>query len=100
MFIFFCQDPQLNPIIESLFKELAYNEACLPVLQQRFLPTLVSLLEVPQEKVPSGIRAVALDILCHMIRGSPQVLSDALINNVFPPLVAFILGSDDNAILQ
>jgi hypothetical protein len=28
---FLFQDPQLNPIIEGLLKELAYNEACLPV---------------------------------------------------------------------
>ncbi|XP_046853587.1 importin-9-like [Xenia sp. Carnegie-2017] len=100
MFLKHGNDPQLNPIIEGLFKELAYNEACLPLLQERFLPTLVNLLDGPHEKVPLGYRAVAMDILCHIIRGSASGLSNALVNNVFPVLVSFILRSDDNAILQ
>lgn len=41
-----------------------------------------------------------MDILCHVIRGSASGLSNALVNNVFPVLVSFILRSDDNAILQ
>ncbi|XP_066017141.1 importin-9 isoform X1 [Pocillopora verrucosa] len=100
LFIKYAHDAALIPLIEDLFKELAMIEACNKLLQQRFLPTLISIFQAPPEKTPLGINAVCMDILCNIIRCTQPPLSDLLLNSVFPVVVKTILGSDDNAVLQ
>jgi len=100
LFIKYAHDASLIPLIEDLFKELAMIEACNKLLQQRFLPTLISIFQAPPEKTPLGINAVCMDILCNIIRCTQPPLSEPLLNSVFPVVVNTILASDDNSVLQ
>ncbi|EDO40537.1 predicted protein [Nematostella vectensis] len=93
-------DAALLPLIEDLFKELAMNSGCNKLLQQRFIPTVISIFQSPPEKTPLGIHAVCIDVLTNIIKFSEPPLSDLLLNNVFPVLIKILLNSDDNAVLQ
>lgn len=41
-----------------MFKVLSENKACIHSVQQKLVPTLVSILEAPIEKIPVGMQAV------------------------------------------
>jgi hypothetical protein len=47
-------DPVIVELAQDIFRELSQNEACLGPLQHRLVPTLVSILQSPSDKVPSG----------------------------------------------
>ncbi|XP_048589409.1 importin-9 [Nematostella vectensis] len=100
LFIKLAHDAALLPLIEDLFKELAMNSGCNKLLQQRFIPTVISIFQSPPEKTPLGIHAVCIDVLTNIIKFSEPPLSDLLLNNVFPVLIKILLNSDDNAVLQ
>jgi hypothetical protein len=48
-------DPFIIVLVQDVFKELSQNPECLSPLQQRLVPTLVSILNAPADKIPSGI---------------------------------------------
>jgi hypothetical protein len=48
-------DPVIIALVQDVFKELSQNPECLSPLQQRLVPTLVSILNAPADKIPSGI---------------------------------------------
>ena len=52
-------DPVIVSIVQDMFKELALNEACMMPLQQRLLPTLVSILQAGPDKVALGLPSVS-----------------------------------------
>ncbi|KAL5011617.1 hypothetical protein ScPMuIL_010168 [Solemya velum] len=100
VFLKYCSDPVIVSIVQELFKELSSNESCMEPLQQRLLPTLVSILQATSDKVPLGLPAVALDVLQTVVRSSVTPLSEGLIQNTFPAVVQCIMRTDDNATLQ
>lgn len=51
----FKTDPVIVELAQDIFRELSQNEACLGPLQHRLVPTLVSILQSPSDKVPSGM---------------------------------------------
>lgn len=56
---FFFSDPVITNIVQDIFRELAENEGCMAPLQQRLLPTLVSILQAGQDKVSAGLPSVS-----------------------------------------
>ena len=60
--------PPIDPVVASLaqdiFKELAQIEACQDPMQMRLIPTLVSIMQAPPDKIPSGLCAVRPPPVC------------------------------------
>ncbi len=60
MFSFpFLLDPVVASLAQDIFKELAQIEACQGPMQMRLIPTLVSIMHAPPDKIPSGLCAVS-----------------------------------------
>lgn len=47
-------------LAQDIFKELAQIEGCQGPMQMRLIPTLVSIMQAPPDKIPSGLCAVSL----------------------------------------
>ncbi|RWS24145.1 Importin-9-like protein, partial [Leptotrombidium deliense] len=95
-------DPILITITQEIFKELSKNEHCIGLLQQRIIPTLISILN-PSQLTPTvhTLQPVAIDILTTIVRNSAVPLSEQLMNQAFPAVIHCILSTaDDNATLQ
>ncbi|WAR26248.1 IPO9-like protein [Mya arenaria] len=99
VFLKYSSDPVITSIVQDLFKELAVNDTCMLPLQQRLLPTLVSILQAEEGKVALGLPSVALDILTTIARASKAPISDQLLG-AFPAAVYCTLNTDDNATMQ
>lgn len=100
VFLKYNSDPVLVSICQDIFKELCNNTLCCGLLQHRLVPTIISILQAPLDKVPSGLQAVSLDVLQTIVRSSTQPLSEALITQAFPVVVQCVLHADDNSTLQ
>lgn len=46
-------------LAQDIFKELAQIEGCQGPMQTRLIPTLVSIMQAPPDKIPSGLCAVS-----------------------------------------
>lgn len=62
-------DSVVASLAQDIFKELAQIEACQGPMQMRLIPTLVSIMQAPPDKIPFGLCAVSP--LC----GSPYFTS-------------------------
>lgn len=65
-------------LAQDIFKELAQIEGCQGPMQMRLIPTLVSIMQAPPDKIPSGLCAVSSqeDILQRSVQrfGKPCLL--------------------------
>lgn len=113
--------------VKEILQVLSENEACIGPLQEKLVPSLVSIVECFQicgfcnytpfliSKIQVSIlnledrlerekkhvmQETALDILEIVVKHSPKPLSEALINTAFPATVHCILRTDDPAIMQ
>ncbi|GFY70331.1 importin-9 [Trichonephila inaurata madagascariensis] len=93
-------DPVLITMAEEIFKQLSKTPGARAPMQQRLLPTLVSILQAQPMKVPLGLQAASLDVLQTIVRSSPRPLATPIITQTFPAAVHCIMHSDDNSILQ
>ncbi|CAG2115900.1 unnamed protein product [Medioppia subpectinata] len=95
-------DTLLIGCAQDVLAELCKNDKCILPLQQRLVPTLVSILQ-PSQMVESvmALQPTSLDILATIVRNSPLPLSDALMGRAFPAAIACVLNNaDDTATLQ
>jgi len=58
----FVTDPLLVSLAHDVFTVLAKNERCIVALQQRLLPTLLSVLQATSDKLPFGMQSVSADL--------------------------------------
>ncbi|XP_072336822.1 importin-9 isoform X3 [Scyliorhinus torazame] len=93
-------DPVVASLAQDIFKELAQIEACQGPMQMRLIPTLVSIMHAPSDKIPSGLCATAIDILTTVVRNTKLPLSEVLICQAFPVVAQCTLHTDDNATMQ
>ncbi|XP_054165468.1 importin-9-like [Oppia nitens] len=94
-------DQLLIACAQDVFAELCKNEQCIVPLQQRLVPTLVSILQGPHgNETVLALQPTSIEILLTIVRNSPIPLSEALIDRAFPALIACILNSDDSPTLQ
>lgn len=100
VFLKYNSDPIIVELSKDIFKELSQNPQCLGSLQQRLVPTLVSILGAPPEKISAGLHSVALDVLQTLVRYSVPPLSNLLINSAFPAAIQCIMRTTDNSTLQ
>jgi hypothetical protein len=100
IFLKYSGDPMLVSLTQDIFQELSQNPGCIQSLHTRLLPTILSILQAPVERVPMGMHSVALDVLCTLVRGSPLPLPDCLMNQVFGAAIQCTLRTDDNSTMQ
>ncbi|XP_071477109.1 importin-9-like [Diadema antillarum] len=100
VFLKYSQDPLLISLVQDIYKELCSNEACTLPLQERLIPTLLSIFNAASDKVPMGIQSAAIDILCTIVRNSPLPLTDLLMKQAFPAVAHCTLRSDDSSVMQ
>lgn len=57
--LLFFSDPVVASLAQDIFKELAQIEGCQGPMQMRLIPTLISIMQAPTDKIPSGLCAVS-----------------------------------------
>uniref|UniRef100_A0A8D3AJF6 Importin 9 n=1 Tax=Scophthalmus maximus TaxID=52904 RepID=A0A8D3AJF6_SCOMX len=100
IFLKYNNDPVVASLAQDIFKELAQIEGCQGPMQMRLIPTLVSIMQAPHDKIPSGLCATSIDILTTVVRNSKPPLSEMLVCQAFPVVAQCTLRTDDNAIMQ
>ncbi|XP_059509503.1 importin-9 isoform X2 [Stegostoma tigrinum] len=100
IFLKYSNDPVVASLAQDIFKELAQIEACQGPMQMRLIPTLISIMHAPADKIPSGLCATAIDILTTVVRNTKVPLSEVLICQAFPVVAQCTLHTDDNATMQ
>ncbi|MFT7814080.1 importin-9 [Arapaima gigas] len=100
IFLKYSNDPVVASLAQDIFKELAQIEACQGPMQMRLIPTLVSIMQAPPDKIPSGLCATSIDILTTVVRNTKPPLSDMLMCQAFPVVAQCTLRTDDNTTMQ
>ncbi|XP_035237885.1 importin-9 [Anguilla anguilla] len=100
IFLKYSNDPVVASLAQDIFKELAQIEACQGPMQMRLIPTLISIMQAPSDKIPAGLCATAIDILTTVVRHTKPPLSEMLICQAFPVVAHCTLHTDDNATMQ
>ncbi|KAF2359254.1 Exportin-1/Importin-beta-like [Trinorchestia longiramus] len=96
VFIKTSHDPVLVSLVQDLLQELCQHPANDNAMQAKFFPTLVSLLNASSDRVPSGVHAVALDMLTVLVRCCRGPNKDSLMMHAtFPAVVNRTLHTDD-----
>ena len=85
IFLKYNSDPVITSLSQDIFKVLASNPGCSGPLQNRLVPTLVSILNASEDK--NGLKGIALDVQSSLVRSSPLPLSDQLMVTMFPAAV-------------
>ncbi|KAM5301406.1 importin-9 isoform 4-T4 [Glossophaga mutica] len=100
IFLKYSNDPVVASLAQDIFKELSQIEACQGPVQMRLIPTLVSIMQAPADKLPAGLCATAIDILTTVVRNTKPPLSQLLVCQAFPAVAQCTLRTDDNATMQ
>jgi importin-9 len=92
-------------LVQENLKTLSQNQYCLAPLQEKIVPTLVSILNLQDKQplnssLPDAMQDIALDILQTILRYSKAPLSSNLIDVAFPAAINCILRTDDHSIMQ
>ncbi|GAB0089716.1 importin-9 [Sergentomyia squamirostris] len=93
-------DPFTLELVHDLLKTLSQNSYCLQPLQEKLIPTIVSILNLQSHQSGSFTPATALEILQTLVVNCKPPLSDSLIETAFPAMIQCILRFDDPAVLQ
>uniref|UniRef100_A0A034VML9 Importin-9 n=1 Tax=Bactrocera dorsalis TaxID=27457 RepID=A0A034VML9_BACDO len=99
VFLKYPEDPYILEIVQDLIKALLQNPLCLEPLQEKFIPTIVSIISLQGDQANSAKQDIALDVLTTIVRYSKPPLSAALVESAFPAMVHCVLRSDDNAVM-
>ncbi|OCT94502.1 hypothetical protein XELAEV_18012175mg [Xenopus laevis] len=100
IFLKYSNDHVVASLAQDIFKELAQIPQCQNPMQMRLIPTLVSIMQAPAEKIPSGLCATAIDILTTVVRNTKPPLSELLICQALPAVAQCTLRAEDNTIMQ
>ncbi|XP_068598144.1 importin-9 [Brachionichthys hirsutus] len=100
IFLKYNNDPVVASLAQDIFKELAQIEGCQGPMQMRLIPTLVSIMQAPPDKIPSGLCATSIDILTTVVRNTKPPLSEMLVCQAFPVAAQCTIRTDDNTIMQ
>ncbi|XP_034389119.1 importin-9 [Cyclopterus lumpus] len=100
IFLKYNNDPVVASLAQDIFKELAQIEGCQGPMQMRLIPTLVSIMHAPPDKMPAGLCATSIDILTTVVRNTKPPLSEMLVCQAFPVVAQCSLRTDDNTIMQ
>lgn len=100
IFLKYHDDPYILELVQDLLKIFSQNPYCLQPLQDRIIPTLVSILNLQGNQANFSMQEIALDVLQTLVKYSTPPLSAALIETAFPATVQCVLGTDDHSVMQ
>uniref|UniRef100_A0A1A8F925 Importin 9 n=2 Tax=Nothobranchius korthausae TaxID=1143690 RepID=A0A1A8F925_9TELE len=100
IFLKYNNDPVVTSLVQDIFKELAQIEGCQGPMQMRLIPTLVSIMQAPPDKIPSALCSTSVDILTTVVRNTKPPLSELLVCQAFPAVAQCTIRTDDNTIMQ
>lgn len=100
IFLKYNNDPVVASLAQDIFKELAQIEGCQGPMQMRLIPTLISIMQAPPDKIPSGLCATSVDILATVVRNTKPPLSELLVCQAFPVVAQCTLRTDDHTTMQ
>ncbi|XP_052872556.1 importin-9 [Anopheles cruzii] len=98
-FLKYHDDRVLLDMVQDVLKVLSQNPFCLLPLQDRIIPTIVSILS-SEGTNPTLAPDIALDVLQTLVKYSQGPLSEAMIENAFPAVVHCIMRSEDHSVMQ
>lgn len=100
IFLKYSEDPFILELMQEMIKALSQNPHCLGPLQEKIIPTLVSILNVQGEHSNITKQDIALDVLTTVVKYSKPPLGDNLLETAFPALVHCLLRTDDHSVMQ
>ncbi|XP_064160187.1 importin-9 [Anguilla rostrata] len=100
VFLKYSNDPVVASLSQDIFKELSRIEGCRGPLQTRLIPTLISIMQAPPDKIPAGLCTTAVDILTTVVRHTAPPLPPLLLCQAFPAVAQCVLHTDDSAVMQ
>lgn len=86
--------------VQDVMKILSQNPFCSHPLQEKLIPTIVSILNLQGEQANSAMQDIALNVLETVVKYSQAPLSDALMDSAFPAAVHCILRTEDHSVIQ
>lgn len=99
VFLKYPEDPFILETVQDVIKVLCQNPHCLQPLQEKFIPTIVSILALQGEQANSAKQDIALDVLTTIVKYSQAPLPAALVETAFPTMIQCVLRSDDQAVM-
>ncbi|XP_039450707.1 importin-9-like isoform X2 [Culex pipiens pallens] len=99
MFLKYHDDRVILESVQDILKILAQNPFCLVPLQEKIIPTLVSILSSEGEQTAT-MHDIALDILGTVVKYSRGPLSSCMVESAFPAAVHCILRTEDASVMQ
>ncbi|XP_055623927.1 importin-9 isoform X2 [Toxorhynchites rutilus septentrionalis] len=99
VFLKYHDDRFLLELVQGILKILSQNPFCLIPLQEKIIPTIVSILNSQGEQT-STMQDIALDVLTTVVKHSHGPLSSSMIDNAFPAAVHCILRTEDHSVMQ
>lgn len=99
MFLKYHDDRFILEIVQDILKILSQNPYCLMPLQEKIIPTLISILNSEGAQT-STMQDIALDILCTVVKYSRGPLSGIMVESAFPAAVHCILRTEDHSVMQ
>lgn len=99
MFLKYHDDRFILEMVQDILKILSQNPLCLVPLQEKIIPTLISILNSEGAQT-SAMQDIALDILCTVVKYSRGPLSGIMVESAFPAAVHCILRTEDHSVMQ
>ncbi|EDW38461.1 GL12000 [Drosophila persimilis] len=98
VFLKYAEDPYVLENVQDLIKALCQRKQCLVLLQEKFIPTIVSILEL-LETNNTEKQDIALDVLNTIVKYTEPPLSSALLDRAFPAVLNCLVHTDDHAVM-
>jgi len=93
-------DHHLCPLIQDMIGALVSIPDAYQIVLEKTLPTILSILEAPEDQISPVVIPPTIDILEEIIRKSPKPLNQIFMKRAFPSIIEKTLKSDDEAIVQ
>lgn len=100
LFLKYHDDRFILEHVQEILKIWSQNPFCLQPLQEKMVPTLVSILNLQGEQTNAPMQDIALDVLETIVKYSKAPLSAQLIEIAFPAAVHAILRTEDHSVMQ
>ncbi|KAH8414089.1 hypothetical protein KR222_005964 [Zaprionus bogoriensis] len=95
-FLKYGEDPFVLENIQDLIKALCQRKECLGPLQEKFIPTIVSILAL---QGATENHDIALDILNTIVKYTEAPLPNVLLESAFPAMINCVLHTDDHTVM-
>lgn len=99
MFLKYHDDRFILLMVQDILKILSQNPACQVPLQEKILPTVISILNSEGAQT-STMQDIALDMLATVVKYARGPLSNIMVGSAFPAAVHCILRNEDHSVLQ